>query len=68
MYDGGLERNLINYAIELLKMIVSVIFDGYPKLVQNQMSKGMIWISIHGYGNEWILATTVDMVTSEYLL
>jgi hypothetical protein len=42
MYDGGLERNLINYAIELLKMIVSVIFDGYPKLVQNQMSKGMI--------------------------
>jgi hypothetical protein len=33
MYDGELGRNLINYAIELLKMIVSIISEGYPKLV-----------------------------------
>jgi hypothetical protein len=33
MYDGKLGRNLINYAIELLKMIVSIISEGYPKLV-----------------------------------
>jgi hypothetical protein len=41
MYDGELRRNLINYAIELLKMIVSIISDGYPKPVRNPISIGM---------------------------
>jgi hypothetical protein len=33
MYDGELGKILINYAIELLKMIVSAISDGYLKHV-----------------------------------
>jgi hypothetical protein len=37
VYDGELERNLINYTIEFLKMIMSVISDGYPKSVRNLM-------------------------------
>jgi hypothetical protein len=33
VYDGDLGRNLINYVIELVKMIMSIISDGYPKTI-----------------------------------
>jgi hypothetical protein len=34
VYDGELRRNLTNYAIELLKMIMSIISDGYPNCLK----------------------------------
>jgi hypothetical protein len=50
VYDGELGRNLINYVIELLKMVlchIRWISDGYPK------PDG------HGYGYEFLPAGIV---------
>jgi hypothetical protein len=48
-----LRINLISYAIELLKMIVSVISDGYTKTVRNSKGTSIdinfcpwVWLSI----------------------
>jgi hypothetical protein len=35
VYDDKLGRNLVNYVIELLKIIVSIISDEYLKSVRN---------------------------------
>jgi hypothetical protein len=56
MYDYELRRNLTNYAIELLKIIVSVISNGYMKPCKTQPNR-----HVHGY--EFIPAS---MIACEY--
>jgi hypothetical protein len=55
VYDGDLVRNLINYTIEFLKMIVSIISDGYTR----PKSDG------HGHGYKFL---PVSMIMGGYWL
>jgi hypothetical protein len=50
MYDDKLGKILINYAIELLKMIVSAISDGYLKHVRNPVDTS---VDINLYQRVW---------------
>ena len=48
-------------------MIVSVVSDGYRKLVRNPMDTGMDINFYRGYNHRRILVATVDMIADGYL-
>jgi hypothetical protein len=65
VYDVELGRNLINYVIQLLKMVLSYPMD-IQCISETRWAWIWIWISTRGYSRGRILSMTVDMTTGGY--